>query len=101
MSAIRIRKHIDSDTLHLPEVRPLIGRTVEIVIVEAASAASQPSAAEKFLALAPQEKPLDAAEIEALRSDPRYKRFWPLLEVAGEDIIDADAIAQLRAASIQ
>ena len=35
MSAIRIRRTLDSDTLHLPELRPLIGRTVEIVVEEA------------------------------------------------------------------
>ena len=34
MSAIRIRKKIDSETLILPELRPLIGRTVEILIEE-------------------------------------------------------------------
>jgi hypothetical protein len=32
MSAIRIRKTLDSDTLHVPELRPYIGRTVEIVV---------------------------------------------------------------------
>jgi hypothetical protein len=32
MNAIRIKKHIDSDTIHLPELRPLIGRDVEIVV---------------------------------------------------------------------
>jgi len=36
MSAIHIRKHLDSDTLHLPELKPLIGKTVEITIVEEA-----------------------------------------------------------------
>lgn len=35
MSTIRIRRTLDSDTLHLPELRPLIGRTVEIVVEEA------------------------------------------------------------------
>lgn len=34
MAAIRIRKTIDSETLTLPELKPLIGRTVEIVIEE-------------------------------------------------------------------
>jgi hypothetical protein len=42
MSAIRIRKTIDSDTLTLPELRPLIGRTVEIVIEEQPAAAVSP-----------------------------------------------------------
>jgi hypothetical protein len=32
MSAIRIRKTIDSDTLHLPELGAFIGHTVDIVI---------------------------------------------------------------------
>ena len=34
MIAIRIRKKLDSETLHLPELRPLLGRNVEIVIHE-------------------------------------------------------------------
>ena len=32
MAAIRIRKTLDSDTLHLPELRPYIGQTVEITV---------------------------------------------------------------------
>lgn len=42
MAAIRIRKTIDSDTLTLPELLPLIGRTVDIVIDDAAAAAGLP-----------------------------------------------------------
>ena len=34
MATIHILKQIDSETLHLPELRPLLGRTVEITIVE-------------------------------------------------------------------
>ena len=34
MAAIRIRRKLDSETLHLPELRPLIGRDVEIVVQE-------------------------------------------------------------------
>ena len=34
MSGIHIRRRIDSDTLHLPELRPLIGRDVEIIVRE-------------------------------------------------------------------
>ena len=34
MSTIRIRKHLDSDTLHLPELRAMIGHDVEITVVE-------------------------------------------------------------------
>lgn len=35
---IRIHKQIDSETLHLPELRPLIGKMVEITVREAQSA---------------------------------------------------------------
>jgi hypothetical protein len=34
MSTIRITKKLDSDTLVLPELRPLIGKTVEIRVSE-------------------------------------------------------------------
>ena len=34
MNAIRIRKTIESETLHLPELKPLVGRTVEIIVLE-------------------------------------------------------------------
>ena len=34
MKAIRIHKTLDSETLYLPELRPLIGRSVEIIVLE-------------------------------------------------------------------
>jgi hypothetical protein len=34
MNAIRIRKKLDSDTLHLPELKSLLGKTVEIIVLE-------------------------------------------------------------------
>lgn len=34
MSAIRVKTVIDSDTLHLPQLRPLIGHSVEIIVVD-------------------------------------------------------------------
>jgi hypothetical protein len=42
MSAIRIRKTIESETLHLPELKPLIGHTVDIVIEERPTATGLP-----------------------------------------------------------
>jgi len=44
---IRIHKQIDSETLHLPELRPLIGKTVEIFVVDQSAGAgpSHPYAA--------------------------------------------------------
>ena len=34
MNAIRIRKMIHSETLHIPELKDMIGRTVEIIVLE-------------------------------------------------------------------
>jgi hypothetical protein len=34
MAPIRIRKHVVSETLHLPELKPLIGKDVEILVRE-------------------------------------------------------------------
>lgn len=34
MNAIRIRRRIDSEDLHLPELRPLLGRDVEIIVLD-------------------------------------------------------------------
>lgn len=39
MATIRILKHLDSETLHLPELRPLLGKTVAITVVEEEPAA--------------------------------------------------------------
>jgi len=33
MEAIRVRRTLDSETLHLPELRPLMGRQVEIIVL--------------------------------------------------------------------
>ena len=37
MNAIRIRTHIDSATLHLPEIKDMIGKDVEIIVIEESS----------------------------------------------------------------
>jgi hypothetical protein len=33
MQAFRVKQRIDSETLHLPELRPLVGRQVEIIVL--------------------------------------------------------------------
>jgi hypothetical protein len=65
MPDIVIRRTLDSDTLHLPELRPLIGKTVEIVVRE------RPP------------MPPDLPE-----------KWRPLWEIGGTDVIDADAVAR-------
>lgn len=67
MSDIVILRKLDSDTLYLPELRGLIGKTVEIIVRE------QPA------------MPADVPE--------RWRALW---EIGGEDLIDADAIRRLR-----
>ena len=34
MNAIRLRRKIETDTLHLPELKPLIGKNVEIIVLD-------------------------------------------------------------------
>jgi hypothetical protein len=34
MSVVRIRRKLESETLHLPELKPLLGKTVEIIVQE-------------------------------------------------------------------
>jgi hypothetical protein len=37
MNAIKIHTHLDSDTIRLPELRPMVGKDVEIIVIEEAS----------------------------------------------------------------
>jgi hypothetical protein len=34
MNAIKIERHIDSETLHLPELRAMLGKNLEIIVIE-------------------------------------------------------------------
>ena len=42
MNAIRFNRHLDSVMLRLPELKPLIGKDVEIVVTEKARARAKP-----------------------------------------------------------
>jgi len=42
MNAVRIRRKLDSDTLYLPELKPLIGKNVEIIVLEESAPAILP-----------------------------------------------------------
>ncbi len=41
MKAIKIERHLDSDTLHLPELRGFVGLDVEITVIEKTPAAKK------------------------------------------------------------
>jgi hypothetical protein len=84
MSAIRIRRRIDSDTLTLPELREFIGRTVDIVIEEQPAPADT---AAEFWASA-SKLPTTQAEFAAQqeqfrrwRAEPRFEPHWPMIDL--------------------
>jgi hypothetical protein len=71
-SMIHLHQRLESETLYLPELKPMVGKTVEIIIREEAEASSSPS----------------SFSLSALR------------EIAGKDLIDPEAYQELRAASL-
>ena len=67
MPPIRIYTHVDSDTLHLPQLATLVGKDVEIVIREASP------------------------------TPPAGEEDWEaLFAVAGTDLVDPDVYQQYR-----
>lgn len=70
MKAVRIKKHIDSDTLHLPELSSMIGKDVNIIIIEEQASS-------------------------AFRQD-----LAPLFDLAGKIDLDSEAIDRLRKISM-
>ncbi len=82
MSTLRIRKTIDSETLHLPELKPLIGRTVEITISEDPDPATRDEFYEKAGHI-PDSEAEWAEQQATFRTwgvDLRFERFWPIIE---------------------
>ena len=49
---VRIHRKLDSDTLYLPELRPLIGKNVEIIVLEEPVPAAMPGTVDWDAALA-------------------------------------------------
>ena len=82
MTPIRIRRKIDSETLHLPELKPLVGRTVEITISENL----EPAAAREFSVAAGHVPSSEAqwaaqqATFRSWRADSRFEPFWPIID---------------------
>lgn len=74
MHAIRVHRYIDSETLQLPELKELIGKDVEIVVLEE-----------------PTLPPAQSTE------KPDYSA---LAHIAGQDLIDPEVYKDLRAASM-
>lgn len=81
MKTIHVRIKVESDTLHLPELRDLIGKPVEIIVVELQQATREEVFCEAM------HRPDDAEEYAAQQakfrswlSDPRYEFLWPMIE---------------------
>ena len=74
MRAIRIHRCIDSETLQLPELKELIGKEVEIVVLEE-----------------PNSPPRQSAE---------KRDYSALAQIAGQGLVDPEAYKNLRAASM-
>ncbi len=81
MTTIRILTKVDGEVLHLPELKPMIGKTVEVIVTEIV-----PASREEFYAEAahvpqtPEEQEAQEATFRAWRADPRFERFWPLID---------------------
>src|SRR5437868_15372564 len=112
MNAVRLRRKVESETLHLPELRRLIGKTVQITIVEDAPSGARPGADESVAAsVAPTGDPgcfdilapaqgLDADAKKALASLLTPEQLQALAAIASQGGPDVDAIRKLRAASM-
>jgi hypothetical protein len=74
MSVIRIHRRIDSETLHLPELRPLLGKTVEIVVTEEPEAKAADDAA-RWAAAEQAIRELGDYDFEAYREQREFDRL--------------------------
>ena len=93
MNAVRIHPRIESETLHLAELKPFIGKRVELLVREDAPLETR----ETFLSSGPEWPPAPPEEWEQMRemakTDPTFAAF---LAVAGTDVLDLDAIIAAR-----
>ncbi len=72
MSAITIREKIESETIYLPELKPLIGKTVQITVREEPIAAS--TTADWDIALQAGRE-LENYDFDAMRQQREYDRI--------------------------
>ncbi len=118
MNAIHIRKQLDSDTIHLPELKPFIGKTVEIVVREEVSqtasgskdfttlvtewkaARVNVSRVDKMVLLAPYQQIIGMGQqavpliLKELQRSPDHW-FWALHAITGENPIPEEARGNL------
>lgn len=68
---VRIRRKLDSETLYLPELRPLLGRNVEIIVVEEQAVATTPGTGDWDDAIKAVEE-LEVYDFDASRRQREY-----------------------------
>ncbi|HUY31996.1 MAG TPA: hypothetical protein VMV69_04385 [Pirellulales bacterium] len=81
MSAIHIRKTVDSETLHLPELKPLLGRIVDITILAGPDAGAR-GAFHDLLRTVPESEAMWAERQATLRGwqlDSSFEPYWPVI----------------------
>ncbi len=99
VNPIRIRKTLDSATVHLPELEPLIGRTVEFIVLDDTPAFRQLETRETFLGLAPpdptpEQHAANMTELRRTATTDLVSAAW--LELIEGDGLDVAAIIQAR-----
>ena len=93
MIPIHIHAKIDSETLHLPELKPLIGKTVEITVTEVVPATRDCTQAQPAA-------PFNRQDLESIRNLLTPHQYDALVAIASAGGPDAEAISQFRAASM-
>jgi hypothetical protein len=72
MNTVHIRRKLESETLHLPELKPLIGKVVEITVVEQSAApATEPGSGDWDAAMKAVEE-LEGYDFDAYRRQREY-----------------------------
>jgi hypothetical protein len=94
MNALRIRRKLESETLYLPELKPLIGKEVEIIVEEKRS--DDPGCFSGLSA----PKPLREKEIRALAELLTPDQLDALNDIASRGGPDVEVIARLRSKSM-
>lgn len=71
MNPVRVRRKLESDTLHLPELKPFIGKTVEIIVQEEMTPVITPGTGD-WSALEKAAEDLEDYDLDALRDQRAF-----------------------------
>jgi hypothetical protein len=100
VNAIRVLKHIDSDLVHIPELREMMGQDVEITIRPQLVEEEPLETLETFLGDALHRPAPDAEEMEQLREAAKHNPgLAAALRMAERGGLDVDTIVSIRANS--